>query len=148
MRSTLDWSHELLSGAEQDLFARLSVFSGGFTLEAAEAVGAGDGILKEEVLALLGSLVEQSLVLAEADGGEGRYRMLEPVRQYALEKLEDGGETRRLHARYYLALAEEAESRVKGPDQVAWLDELEAENDNLRTPIGGSLAARDAQTAA
>ena len=95
MRSTLDWSRELLSGAEQDLFARLSVFSGGFTLEAAEAVGAGGGTPKEEVLVLLGNLVEQSLVLAEAGegGDELRYRMLEPVRQYALEKLEDGGET-------------------------------------------------------
>ena len=153
MRSTLDWSHDLLSRAEKELFARLSVFSGGFTLEAAEAVGAGGSISEEEVLGVLGSLVEQSLVLAEAgeERDELRYRMLEPVRQYAQEKLEEGKdkeEARRAHASYYLALAEEAEFRVKGRDQVEWLDKLEVENDNLRAAIGGSLEAKDAQTAA
>jgi predicted ATPase len=153
MRSTLDWSYELLGAAEKDLFARSSVFAGGFTLEAAEAVCAGGVVSGAEVLATLGSLVEQSLILAEAneEDDELRYRMLEPVRQYALEKLEEGGEAekaRRQHARYYLALAEEAELRVKGHDQVEWLDELEAENDNLRAAIGNSLEAKDFETAA
>jgi predicted ATPase len=89
MRAALDWSHDLLSGPERGLFRRLSVFAGGFTIEGAEAVG-GD---PEDVLELLGGLVEQSLVVA--DGGQRgpvRYRMLEPVRQYALQRLEESGE--------------------------------------------------------
>jgi tetratricopeptide (TPR) repeat protein len=97
--------------------------------------------------------VEQSLVVAEPneEGDELRYRMLEPVRQYALEKLEEGGEAeevQRRHSAHYLALAEEAEPRIRGRDQVAWLDRLEAENDNLRAAIGWSLEAGEAQTAA
>jgi tetratricopeptide (TPR) repeat protein len=83
--------------------------------------------------------------------GRTRYRMLEPVRQYALEKLRESSEedeVRRRHARYYLALAEEAEPRIKGHEQVEWLDKLEAENDNLRAAIGWSLEAREVQTAA
>jgi predicted ATPase len=152
MRGTLDWSHELLHNPEKELFRRLSVFAGGFTLEAAEHVCAADAVEVEEVLVLLGNLVEQSLVVAEiSPEGETRYRMLEPVRQYSLEKLEEGGEVekaRRRHAAFYLALAEEAEPRIKGHDQVEWLDRLEAENDNLRAAIGWSLEADDAQTAA
>jgi tetratricopeptide (TPR) repeat protein len=105
------------------------------------------------VLVLLGNLVEQSLVVAtsEADGDAIRYRMLEPVRQYAQELLEDSGEAgevRRRHAGYYLALAEAAEPHIKGHEQVAWLDRLEAENDNLRAAIGRSLEAGGAPTAA
>ena len=151
MQATLDWSHELLHEPEKELFRRLSVFSGGWTLEAAESVGAGGDISKEEMLGLLGSLVEQSLVVAETSPEGGmRYRMLEPVRQYALERLRQSGEedeVRRRHAGYYLALAEEAEPRIKGRDQVEWLDRLEAENDNLRAAIGRSLEADDAPTA-
>jgi predicted ATPase len=153
MRATLDWSHELLQTPEKELFRRLSVFAGGFTLEAAEAVGGAQESGDEEVLVLLGNLIEQSLVLAEPDeeGNEIRYRMLEPVRQYAWEKLEESGEAgevRLRHARYYLALAEEAEPHIKGHEQVAWLNRLEAENDNLRAAIGRSLEAGDAPTAA
>jgi predicted ATPase/DNA-binding XRE family transcriptional regulator len=154
MRATLDWSHGLLSKAAKDLFARLSVFSGGFTLEAAETVGEDEMSGGElDVLALLGSLVEHSLVLAEPDaGGTGvRYRMLEPVRQYALEKLEESGEAAEMrlrHAGYYLALAEKAEPRIKGWDQVEWLDRLEAENDNLRAAISHSVEADDTEIAA
>src|SRR3712207_1432941 len=130
MRATLDWSHELLHEPEKELFRRLSVFSGGWTLEAAESVGAGGEISKEEVLGLLGSLVEQSLVVPETSPeGKTRYRMLEPLRQYALERLRQSGredEVRQRHAGYYLALAEEAEPRIRGRDQVEWLDRLEA----------------------
>jgi hypothetical protein len=105
------------------------------------------------VLDTLGGLVEQFMILAEyGEEGDGiRYRMLEPIRQYAREKLQERGEAeqaRRLHARYYLDLAEQAEPRMKCHSQVEWLDKLEAENDKLRTAIGGSLKARDAQTAA
>ena len=113
MRATLDWSHELLSEPEKDLFARLSVFAGGFDLEVAETVGGDPGSDTEDVLVLFGRLVEQSLVLAEPSEGGGRlrYRMLEPVRQYARERLGEGGETRRRHATYYLSLTE----RARGP---------------------------------
>jgi predicted ATPase len=111
LRGTLDWSYELLGENERKLFGRLSVFAGGWTLEAAEAVGAGEGVEEEEVLELLSGLVDKSLVVAEA-GPEGvsRYRMLEPVRQYARERLEGRGEAdaaRRRHAAFFLALAED-----------------------------------------
>ena len=153
MRSTLDWSHDLLSEGEKALFRRLSVFAGGFTLGAAEEVGASESrVDAEEVLELLGRLAEQSLVnVAQQPSSQTRYGMLEPVRQYALEKLDESGEAgeaRLRHARYYLALAEEAEPLIKGHDQVEWLDRLEAENDNLRAAIGRSLEAGEAQTAA
>ncbi len=91
LRGTLDWSYDLLSEAEKKLFGRLSVFAGGWTLEAAEAVGAGHGIGRDDVLDLLNDLVDKSLVQAEAGGDALRYRMLEPVRQYALERLEERG---------------------------------------------------------
>jgi tetratricopeptide (TPR) repeat protein len=114
----------------------LSVFAGGFTLEAAEAVGAAEETDAEDVLELLGRLVEQSLVLSEPgeDGGKVRYGMLEPVRQYALERLEhsdEAEEARQRHAEYYLALAEQAEPKLWGPRQVAWLNRLEQEHGNL-----------------
>ncbi len=92
MRSTLDWSHKLLSEAERGLFRRLSVFAGGFTLEAAEVANG------EDVLDLLGRLVEQSLVAAKPHEAETRYGMLEPIRQYALEKLEESGEGEHVRA--------------------------------------------------
>jgi predicted ATPase/DNA-binding XRE family transcriptional regulator len=152
MRATLDWSHDLLHEPEKELFRRLSVFAGGFTLETAEEVGAAGAVEAEDVLVLLGNLVEQSLVLAETSPeGTTRYRMLEPVRQYALEKLRESGEAdeaRGRHVRYYLALAEQAEPHIKGLDQAEWLDRLETENDNLRTAIGWSIETGDAQSAA
>ncbi|QIN82257.1 helix-turn-helix domain-containing protein [Rubrobacter tropicus] len=142
MRATLDWSYDLLHGPEKELFARLSVFAGGFTLEAAEVVGADE--YAGDVLVLLGNLVEQSLVLARPDdGADGvRYGMLEPVRQYALEKLENGGgseETRRRHAGYYLALAEEGGPSLKNRDQAIWLPRFEAEIGNLRAALSWAV---------
>jgi predicted ATPase len=89
MRATLDWSHDLLDEPERALFRRLSVFYGGFPLEAAEAVGAAGDVGTEDALEPLGRLVEQSLVTAAPDGDGMRYGMLEPVRQYASEKLEE-----------------------------------------------------------
>ena len=130
LRGALDWSYEPLAEPERILFGSLSVFVGGWTLEAAEAVGAGDGIEEEEVLDLLSRLVDKSLVVAEASSeGALRYRMLEPVRQYGLERLEESGEAeqvRERHARYYLALAEEAEPQLR--EQEAWLKRLERES--------------------
>ncbi|MDQ4126818.1 MAG: helix-turn-helix domain-containing protein [Actinomycetota bacterium] len=150
MRATLDWSYDLLSGAQQALLRRLSVFAGGFTLSAAEAVGLPDG--GEEVLELLGGLVEQSLVEARPDpGGNGvRYGMLEPVRQYARSKLEESGESgtiRDRHAVLLLELAEEAEQQIRGPRQLAWLPRMETEHANVRAAIGWLLEEGDVETA-
>jgi predicted ATPase/DNA-binding XRE family transcriptional regulator len=151
MRATLDWSHDLLSEPERGLFRRLSVFVGGFTLEAAEAVGTSGSIGVEDVLDHVGSLVEQSLVVAQPPevGGETRYGMLEPVRQYALEKLQESGETGkggRSHAAYFLALAERARPEVLGERQVEWLERLEQEYGNLRAAMSWALDADDGAT--
>jgi predicted ATPase/DNA-binding SARP family transcriptional activator/DNA-binding CsgD family transcriptional regulator len=140
LQGTLEWSYGLLTEAEQRLFERLSVFAGGWALEAAETVGAGGGISKEDVLDLLECLTDKSLVVViEADEkGSSRYRLLEPVRQYARAKLEESGEaeaTRRRHALWYLALAEEAEKELTGPHDLAWLRQLETEHDNLRAAL-------------
>ena len=147
MRTTLDWSHNLLSEAERALFRRLSVFVGGFTLEAAEAVGPGRSVGAEDVLSLLRQLVDQSLVVTEIGAhGAMRYYMLEPVRQYALERLEEGddaGTTSRNHGIFFLALAEEAASELMGSRQAEWLERLEEEQDNLRAAmrwlLGGGI---------
>lgn len=142
LRGTLDWSYALLSEPERRLFCRLPVFAGGWTLEATEAVGAGD-TEQGEVLDLLSGLVDKSLVVAEATGGGGvRYRMLEPIRQYAREKLEEGGEAeevRSQHASFFLALTEEPEPRLRGAEDVEWLERLEAEHDNLRAALAWAL---------
>ncbi len=153
MRATLQWSHDLLSEEEKALFRRLSVFAGGFTLEAAEAVGAAREVGTDEVLGLLGRLAEQSLVVAEVneEGEEPRYRMLEPVRQYAQELLEESGEaeqTWRRHAEFFLALTEAAEPELEGSDQVEWMDRLDRENANLRAAMGWALSVGDAEMAA
>jgi predicted ATPase/DNA-binding XRE family transcriptional regulator len=149
MRATLDWSHDLLHEPEKELFRRLSVFAGGWTLEAAEAVGEAEEVDGEDILALLGNLVEQSLVVAEgAADGSVRYGMLEPVRQYALEKLEESGEAevRRRHALWYTWFAGEAEKELAGPDQGEWFDRLETEHDNLRTALLWSLEGNEPDT--
>ncbi len=154
MRATLRWSYSVLLEEEKLLFRRLCVFAGGFSLEAAEAVGAAGEVTTDEVLGLLGRLVEQSLVAADTNAnsdGEPRYRMLEPVRQYALERLEETGEsaqTRRRHAAFFLALAERAEPELHGPDQVEWLERLEKENGNLRAAMDWALSGGDAEIAA
>src|SRR5262245_33625970 len=110
LRATMEWSYALLTEPERRLFARLAVFSGGWTLEAAEAVGAGNGVGETDVLDLLARLVDQSLVIAdEASGGTARFRLLETVREYAREQLTASSEhdaPGRAHATYFLALAE------------------------------------------
>jgi predicted ATPase/DNA-binding CsgD family transcriptional regulator len=143
LRGALDWSYDLLDEQERVLFGRLSVFAGGWTLEAAEAVGATEGIEEEEVLDLLSALVDKSLVVAEG-GPEGapRYRMLEPVRSYAREKLEDSAEAdavRLRHASFFFALAEEGEPQLMGKRQGLWLSRLEREHDNLRAALRWAL---------
>ena len=141
MRATLDWSFGLLGGPERRLLGRLSVFVGGFSLPAAEAVGA-EGDDAERLIDNLGTLVEQSLVTVSPDGEGTRYGMLEPVRQYAREKLEEGGEAddaRRRHADHYLSLAERAGVELWGPGQGNWLERLEQENGNLRAALAWTL---------
>jgi len=151
LRATLDWSHDLLSEPEKALFRRLSVFAGGFTLEAVEAVGAAGDVAAEDALESLGRLVEQSLVTAELDGDGMRYGMLEPVRQYARENLEESGEageTLRRHAAFFLNLAELAYPELRGPRQAEWLERLDRENGNLRSAMGWALSAGEVETAA
>jgi predicted ATPase/DNA-binding XRE family transcriptional regulator len=146
MRATLDWSHDLLSEPERILLRRLSVFAGGFTLEAAEAVGRMGSVEVEDVLDHLGRLVEQSLVAVQSPkvDGEVRYGMLEPVRQYARERLEQSGEAeavRSSHAEFFCGLAERADAEVRGVRQAEWLDRLEEEHDNLRATFSWALGA-------
>ena len=152
LRATLEWSYELLSQPEQALFRRLSVFAGGWALEATEAVGAAKPVEAGRVLDLLSQLVDKSLVVAEAEAqGAVRYGMLEPVRQYALERLVDGGEdedTRRRYAAYFLALAEEARPKLRAEPQVEWLERLEKENGNMRGALSWALSADEWATAA
>jgi predicted ATPase/DNA-binding SARP family transcriptional activator/DNA-binding CsgD family transcriptional regulator len=151
LRGALDWSYDLLSEPERVLFARLSVFAGGWTLEAAEAVASGEGVEEDGVLDLLSNLVNKSLIVAEATGkGRVRYRMLEPVRQYSSKHLEESGEVeaiRRAHAGFFLALAEESYPELKGANQLQWLEHLEAEHDNMRATLSWALEHREAEVA-
>ena len=143
LRDAIGWSHDLLTPAEQTLYQRLAVFAGGAALEAVEAVANPEGHL--DVLAGLDRLVEHSLLRSgEGVDGEPRFTMLETIREYGLERLEERGEaeaTRRAHAGVFLALAEEAEPELTGPEQVTWLDRLEVEHDNLRASLGWALDA-------
>jgi predicted ATPase/class 3 adenylate cyclase len=143
LRSLIDWSYDLLHDREKLLLQRLSVFVGGWTLDAAEQVCAGDGVADQEILDLLTSLCDKSLVLVEQNDGGYRYRLLETVRQYAREWLltSGGGETvRARHRDCFLALAEETHAKLKGPEQAKWLRRLEAEHENLRASLEWSLA--------
>jgi predicted ATPase/DNA-binding SARP family transcriptional activator/DNA-binding CsgD family transcriptional regulator len=139
LKGTLDWSYGLLSEPERKTFWRLSAFAGGWTLEAAEAVGAGSGIDKEDVLDLLLRLVDKSMVLAEATvDGEVRYRLLEPVRQYGRECLEESGEADAVlnqHATFFLALAQKAEPELRKAQQDAWAEQLKREYENVRAAL-------------
>jgi|KBSMisStaDraftv2_1062788.scaffolds.fasta_scaffold23818_1 non-specific serine/threonine protein kinase len=142
LRATLDWSYDLLAGEERLLLQRLSVFAGGWTLEAAEQVCVGDTFEKCDVLDLLTSLSDKSLVIAEQKDGYARYRLLETMRQYAQEKLVEsrGGDTvQGRHRDYFLALAEEAEPKLMGSEQATWLQRLEEEHENLRAALDRSL---------
>jgi predicted ATPase len=151
LHATMDWSHELLPEQERTLFRRLSVFSGDFTLKAAESVCAGEDLRSDEVLNLLSLLVDKSLVLVAEQVGEARYRLLETVRQYGREKLSDLGEEGQLrerHAGYCLKLAEVAEPELKGEGQVAWLERLEREQDNLGAAMRWLLERGESEEAA
>jgi non-specific serine/threonine protein kinase len=149
LRGAMDWSYELLSKPERELFARLSVFAGGWMLEAAEAVGTGGKVEEEAVLDLLFRLVDRSLVVAETEMGDvARYRMLEPIRQYAWERLEESekaSSVRDRHAAFFLALAEEAEPELIGSQQRLWVERLEREHDNLRAALSWLLELEEGE---
>ena len=133
LRAAVDWSYELLGEPERELFGRLSVFAGGFTLEAAEEVCGDEGGDPAGVLESLSRLVDQSLVIAE-DAGHARFRMLETLRSYAAARLAGSGTAQQLqrrHAGHFLRLAQQAEPLLRGPQQATWLRALERDHDNF-----------------
>ncbi len=143
LRSTVDWSHDLLTQQERVLFRRLAVFRGGWTLAAAEAVVTDTELPAQRVMELLERLVRQSLIVLDQSGGHTRYRMLETLRQYATGKLADAGDTTAMnaaHAAYFLARGEQAETGLRGPAQARWLAELRTEHANLRAAMNWMVA--------
>jgi len=149
LRRTLDWSHQLLAPAEQALFRRLAVFAGGFTLEAAQAVADPYEKLGAEVVAVVGALVDKSLLqTGEAIAPEPRLAMLETIREYAFEKLAGSGEeakTRKAHAAYFLVLAEEGAAALAVSEPPPWLRRFEVEHDNFRTALDWLTREGDAE---
>jgi predicted ATPase/DNA-binding CsgD family transcriptional regulator len=142
LKALLDWSYDLLSESECALLRGLSVFAGGFPLEAVGPVCGGE-VDEYEVIDLLSHLVDKSLVISEERSGEARYRLLETIRQYAWEKLRDSGEMlamRGRHLEWHLSLAERAQTRILGEEQGMWLDRLETDHDNLRAALEWSIA--------
>jgi predicted ATPase len=141
LRSMLDWSYDLLTEREQAMLRRVAVFVGGWTLAAAEHVCAGDRIDASDVIEQLTSLVDKSLVLTDEQAGATRYRMLETVRQYALDRLREraeGAQWRARHLACYLSLAENFSAEIGGPQQQSWLARVAAEHDNLRAALAWS----------
>jgi predicted ATPase/class 3 adenylate cyclase len=147
LRATIDWSYNLLAEPERRLFRCLAAFVGGWSLEAAEAMCAQAGLAEPDVFDVLTQLVDKSLVQVETPAGEERCRLLETIRQYGRDRLVDAGEAesvRNRHFDWFLALAERAEPELIGPRQVAWLDHLETEQDNLRAALAWGLDSRPA----
>ncbi len=150
LRAVVDWSWDLLEPAEQALLRRLSVFSGGCDLTSAEAVCAGGEVERRDVAALLGSLVDKSLVIAVLTEESARYRTLETIGEYAAARLAESGErdaVRRRHVSYFREYARTADPLLRGPQQVRWLDHFEREHDNLRAALRRAVDARDEQEA-
>jgi non-specific serine/threonine protein kinase len=146
MRAMLEWSHDLLTDDEKVVLRRLGVFPASWTLGAAESVCAHDGV---DVVRVLGDLVDKSLVVLEAREGEARYRLLAPLREYAAGKLAASGENelvRERHLSFFVALAERAESEIHGPDQLAWIQRLDGDLDNLRLAVRTGHAQADADS--
>jgi predicted ATPase/DNA-binding CsgD family transcriptional regulator len=147
LRAAIDWSYDLLMPEERILLRRLAVFDAGCTLDLVESVCFGEGIAKERTLDLLSSLVDKSLVMAETGGqAEARYRLLETIREYALEKLKEAGEETRLrdrHLNFFVARVEEIAPRLQGSSyQGLWLNWLDGELDNMRSALAWSLESR------
>jgi len=142
LRAAIDWSYDLLDARDRTLLARVSVFAGGFTLDAAEAVCADETVAQHDILDGLARLVDKSLLLADTHGAAGRYHLQDSVRHYARERLLRSGEQGSLLARHLgwcIALAEEAEPQLQGPAQAEWLGRLAAEHDNLREALAFAL---------
>ena len=151
LHNTIQWSYDLLGHEEQVLFRRLAVCAGGWTLEAAEALGQGAGTASPDVLNTLASLLDNSLIQqSEQEAEQPRFLMLETIREYGLEMLAATGElqtTQAAHAHFFLALAEQAEPELQGPHQVGWVERLEQEHDNLRAALEWALGeVADEQT--
>jgi predicted ATPase len=149
LRGAIEWSYDLLEESEKTLFGRLSVFAGGRTLEAIEAVCDAEGDLPVDAFEGVYSLLEKNLLRQEEElEGEPRFVMLETIHELAREKLEESSEAetfKRAHAEYFLALAEQAETELKGPNQLEWRELLEAELDNMRTALSWALEGADAE---
>jgi predicted ATPase/DNA-binding SARP family transcriptional activator len=143
LAAAVAWTYDLLADEERLLFERLSVFAGGFTLDAVEAVAAGDGVASDDVAEVLSRLVACSLVQLEAGaGGDARYRLLETSRQYGRERLEEqamAGHLQERHAQHYLSVAEEAEPRLYQAGSRPWLERLQADHDNFRAALEWSF---------
>ncbi|HEV8464295.1 MAG TPA: winged helix-turn-helix domain-containing protein [Pseudolabrys sp.] len=143
LRALIDWSYDLLNSAEKTVFSRAAVFADGFTLDAAEHVLSGGSIDEEDVLDLLTSLTDKSLIQAEYRAGITRFRQLETVRQYSRDRLRESGDEaacRLRHSAHFLALAQTAEEALRGPERV-WLSLVSAEHENIRAALVWSLAA-------
>jgi predicted ATPase/DNA-binding CsgD family transcriptional regulator len=149
LAASMDWSHDLLDETDRVVFRRLGTFKGGFALDAARAVcsgGPAGSVSGAEVLTALGRLVDKSLVVVDEHDGEARYRLLETIRQYAVDRLDAAGErdpTRDRHLDFFLALGEATEPALEGPDQDASLDRVEAEHDNFRAALDWGLTLDD-----
>jgi predicted ATPase/DNA-binding SARP family transcriptional activator len=143
LRDTIDWSYDLLEPNERLMLHRLSVFAGELSLDAAEAVCAGDGIRQEDVLDLLSSLVDKSLVVVEDRADEARYHLLETIRQYARERLDASAEATAVlvrHADFYSALIREAERHFITPARPGWVDRIQRELDDVRLVLAWTRA--------
>jgi predicted ATPase/DNA-binding XRE family transcriptional regulator len=148
LRATIDWSFDLLSEPERTLFRRLAVFSGGFTLEAVETVAPGGDVSKSQVVDLLGQLFNKSLVTVETRSedseSETRYGMLETIREYARQKLEEAGEAEEVrgrHLEFFAAFARQAEKGIYSSEQTLWFRRVEKEADNLRAAMDWPISA-------
>ncbi len=143
LAAAIDWSYRLLSPEEKVLFERLSVFQGGFSLESAMDVCRDDGTLDSfTILELLPALVDKSLISVDTDGDDARYRLLETIRQFARDRLDESGAgdvSRRRHAEHFLELAREAGRNIRGPDELLWWERIDTELDNLRQAMTWGL---------
>jgi predicted ATPase/DNA-binding SARP family transcriptional activator/tetratricopeptide (TPR) repeat protein len=149
LRAVVDWSWALLTDAERTVLRRLSVFSGGASLDAAERVCAGDEVKQDEVLELLTALTEKSLLLTEGNSAP-RFRMIGTISEYAGQRLTEAGESdlaRRAHLAYFTELTEAADPHLRRAEQLDWLATLDAEHDNIGAAMRGALAAGEAQAA-